>query len=460
MKVKSSRLLAIAVAGTLGAAGNAFATNGSFMIGFGAGSIGMGGVGVTSPQDTMCVGGNPACLAEFERPQFDVGAGLFDPRRRAGTTVMGGGDLRNPDNHPWSGVNTYLMPGMGFVFPFNDELTIGFAALAAGGGGSTYDPNFFGLHIDPNTNTAVRNENYLGAEILQLIVPITVTYRADKTNALGVSIVPARQRFMVQGIQAFAGFSTDPTHMTNTGHDFSNGLGMRLGWTGKYLDNRVTLGATWASKVSMGKLPLYAGTLPNQGSIDIPGNYAIGIGVKATDDLTVALDVQRNEFSDVPAFGNKGPDDQSLNMAACADQAGNGCHPNNLGGPSGPGFSWTDQTVYKLGVAYKNAFPSAFGEKLTLRAGYNYGKMPINPKYLLFSLLAPATTEKHITLGATYSLGDQSIFGFGSEGALTVAYMHAVKAKMEGPTTGTSGGGYASMEMFQNSLDIAYTLKF
>jgi long-chain fatty acid transport protein len=132
-----------------------------------------------------------------------------------------------------------------------------------------------------------------------------------------------------------------------------------------------------------------------------------------------------------------------------------------LGGAIGAGFSWTDQTVYKLGVAYKNALPSLFGEKLTLRAGYNYGKMPINKDYLLFSLLAPATTEEHITLGMTYSLGEQSIFGFGSEGALTLAYMHAVKKKIEGNTIGVGGGpGIASMEMFQNSLDIAYTLKF
>lgn len=450
MKVKSSRLLAIAVAGTLGAAGNAFATNGSFMIGFGAGSIGMGGVGVTSPQDSMCVGGNPACLGEFMTPQFDVGAGLFDPRRRSGTTVMDGGNS-------WSGVNTYLMPGMGFVFPFNDELTIGFAALAAGGGGSTYSPNFFGAA-----------KGYLGAEILQLIVPITATFKLDKTNVLGVSVVPARQRFMVQGLGNFSAFSVDPEHMTNKGHDFSNGLGIRLGWTGKYFDDRVTLGATYASKVSMGKLKLYAGTLPNGGSIDIPANYAFGIGLKATEDVTVALDVQKIEYSDVPAFGNIGPgvnagrdasvtSAYTLNMAGCPGIAPTFC----LGGAIGAGFSWTDQTVYKLGVAYKNAFPSLFGEKLTLRAGYNYGKMPINKDYLLFSLLAPATTEEHITLGMTYSLGEQSIFGFGSEGALTLAYMHAVKKKIEGDTIGTSGpAGIASMEMFQNSLDIAYTLKF
>lgn len=449
MKVNFSCVKAAAFVGLLAAPMGAFATNGSFMIGFGAGSIGMGGVGVTSPQDSTCAGANPACLGEFVSPQFDMGVGFFDPRRRSGTIAIAGAE-----GNSWSGVNTYLMPAMGFVFPFNDELTIGFAALAAGGGGSTFSPNFFGV-----------NNGNLGVELLQLIVPITVSYKLDKTNTIGISAVPARQRFLAQGIQNFEGMSSDPDHLSNKGHDYANGFGVRLGWNGKFLDNRVTLGATYGSKISMSKFRLYSGLFPNAGSMDIPENYAIGIGFKPVEQLTLALDIQQINYSDVPGFGHKGPDDTgALNIDTCTTVAGvrTCAGPTSLGLPGGAGFGWVDQTVYKLGVAYKNAFPSWFGEdKLTLRAGYNYGKAPINKKQLLFSLLAPATTEKHITLGLTYSLGDQSIFGFGSEGLVTVAYMHAVKNKIEGITTGTGGlPGMASMEMFQNSLDIAYTLKF
>lgn len=441
MRIKSKRLMVAAFAVALAAPVSALATNGYFVIGFGAGSVGMGGIGVTSPQDALCVGGNPACLGEFTTPQFSMGVGLFNPPRRAGTTVMAGSN----GEYERSDVNLYAIPGMGFVFPFNDNLSLGFAALGNGGAGTTFKPNFFGGGRD-----------YLGVDLVQLIVPITVAYKINPTNTFGFSVVPARQRFLAQGLENFAipAFSSDPSSVTGKGHDYANGMGVRGGWTGHYFGNKVTLGATYASKVFMHKLTNYRGLFAGEGSFDIPANYAIGIGIKPTENLTVALDIQKILYSDVPSVGNRGPD-PSGNLP-------NAAKGTLLGSPRGSGFGWKDQTVYKLGVAYSNAFPTIFGEnKLTLRTGFNYGKTPIQQDQLLFNLLAPATTEKHVTMGFTYSLGDQSILGFGSEGLLTMAFTRAYEKKMEGPVVGTGGErGIAGFAMYQNVLDIAYTLKF
>ncbi len=433
MRIKSNRLLAAAIVGLLSGSTSAFATNGSFMIGSGAGSIGMGGVGVTSPQDSMCVGGNPACLGEFIQPQFDIGAALFRPPRSATTTVMEGTGLYQD-----SEVNLYLLPSMGFVWPFDDQLTVGVAALPAGGGGVTFKPNFFGSAY-----------NYLGTDLVQLIVPITAAYKVNETNTVGASIVPARQRFLAQGLDAFKPFSASRDYLTNNGHDFANGLGARIGWMGYYFDRRVTLGATYATKVYMQKFENYRGLFAERGSFDIPSNYAFGIGVKPLENLTLALDVETIQYSDVPAFANRGPDSSgNLNV-------GSSGQPTSLGQPAGAGFGWKDQAVYKMGVAYKP------NDNWTLRAGYNYGKMPIQQDQVLFSVLATATTERHITAGFTYNLGEQSILGFGSEGALTFAWMYAPNTKLEGETVGTGGErGVAGMQMRQQSWDIAYTLKF
>lgn len=452
MKIQSNRLLAIAVTAMLGAAGNVYATNGSFMIGSGAGSIAMGGVGVTSPQDSMCVGGNPACLGEFDRPQFDVGAGIFNPPRSAALN----GAMSGNGEYVTSQVNWYLMPSMGFVFPFNDQLVLGFAALPAGGGGVTFAPNTGG---GTHGGNFFGDNGYLGTDLVQLIIPITVAYKVDKTNTLGVSVIPARQRFLAQGLGGqFRGWSSDPSHLSNNGHDFANGLGARIGWTGNYFDRRLSLGATYATKVSMGKFTQYAGLFPNGGSFDIPANFALGVGIKPAEDLTVALDVERIQYSGVPGFGHRGPDSEGqINIDIGTSQM--------LGASNGAGFGWKDQTVYKLGLAYK------VNDNWTVRAGYNYGKMPIQRDQLLFSVLATAVTEKHYTAGFTYNLGEQSIFGFGSEGALTFAYMRAPNTKIEGTTICTTGGtgcltgatdlvGLVGFEMRQQSLDIAYTLKF
>ncbi len=441
MRIKSNRLLAVAIVGLLSGSTSAFATNGSFMIGSGAGSIGMGGVGVTSPQDSMCVGGNPACLGEFIQPQFDVGAGLFRPPRSAATTVMSGNGT-----YVDSEVNLYLMPAMGFVWPFDDQLTVGIAALPAGGGGVTFAPNTGGA---ANGNNFFSSDNYLGTDLVQLIVPITAAYKVNEANTVGASIVPARQRFLAQGLSTFKSFSASPDHMTNNGHDFANGLGARIGWMGYYFDRRVTLGATYATKVYMQKFEHYRGLFAENGSFDIPSNFAFGIGVKPIESLTVALDWEKIQYSDVPAFANSGPDSSgNLNVGVSGEATA-------LGQPAGAGFGWIDQIVWKMGVAYKP------NDNWTLRAGYNYGRMPIQKDQLLFSVLATAVTEKHYTAGFTYSLGEQSILGFGSEGLLTFAWMYAPNVKVEGRTVGPAGElGLVGMQMRQQSWDLAYTLKF
>lgn len=257
MKIQTSRLLAmaVAVAGTFGIAGSAFATNGYFSIGYGAGSEGMGGVGVTT-QDSMCVGGNPACLGEFLTPQFDVGAGLFDARRRSGKGAVANssGNLTpalGAGGNGWSGVNTFLIPGMGFVFPFNDELTIGFAAIGNGGMNTSYKPNIFG--VGDNIDRVV------GVDMVQLMVPITVAYKANREHTVAASVVPARARFLAQGLQAMNSFSSDQDHLTDKGHDYANGMGVRIGWLGHFMEDRVQLGATYASKIFMSKFTKYSG---------------------------------------------------------------------------------------------------------------------------------------------------------------------------------------------------------
>lgn len=432
MTIKSSRLLAMAVASALSTAGSAYATNGYFSIGYGAGSEGIGGVGVTTPQDTLCVGGNPACLSAFDRPQFDVGVGMFDARRRSGIQDA---TLSPAGGNSWSDSNTFLIPGMGFVWPFNDQLTIGIAVLGNGGMDTSYKPNFFANISPPNTE-------YLGVNVVQLFVPITATWKFNEKQAVGVSMVPARQRFWAQGLQKFDSptWSSAPGYVTNNGHDMANGFGVRLGWLGHFADDKVSLGVTWASKVYMEEFEHYKGLFAQHGLFDVPENYAVGIAVKPVENWTVALDVQKILYSDVPSVGNRGP----------VPGGGLPLGEFKMGLEHGIGFGWSDMIVYKLGVVHK------YSDNLTLRAGYNYGKQPIPADQLTMSVLAPGVSEEHYTLGLTYNLGEQSILGFGSEGALTVSYVQSPTKRLVGP----SMDGTVDFEMRQKMLGLAYTLKF
>jgi len=267
-------------------------------------------------------------------------------------------------------------------------------------------------------------------------------------------------------LEAFNQFNLakDPAHFTNNGDDYAFGLGTRLGWRGKFMDDRLTLGATWASKVYMSKFEKYSSLFAKQGQLDIPENFGIGLAFKLTPDMNVALDITRTLYTGVAAIGNRGPGlvgfgmgpggtdtfgtdgiptiFNSLNSATynCSLGAGTGF----LGQDCGMGFGWKDQTVYKLGMDYR------VNDKWIVRGGLNYGKSPIPQDQLSFSLLAPATTEKHISVGATYALD--------TDMSLSFMYMQALSHKQESCDNNVID--CASFKMLQRHLEMDFTMKY
>jgi long-chain fatty acid transport protein len=178
--------------------------------------------------------------------------------------------------------------------------------------------------------------------------------------------------------------------------------------------------------------------MAEQGRFDVPETYGIGIAVKADPKVTLAADIVQINYSDIKSLANPG-----TQFPAIAGTL--------LGTDNGSGFGWKDQTVYKLGVVY------AYSQDLTLRAGYNYGKMPLTENNTIFNILAPATVEQHLTFGATWTMANKA--------ELSVSYMHAFSKGINGPINGVGGSGGGAvgypvnLEMDQNSLGIAYGWK-
>lgn len=437
MKPIVKSLLSLTIASALGVPGAAFATNGYFMPGIGAKSMGMGGVGIAYAQDSLAAGANPAGIADVGT-RVDVGISLFNPERRSAVWDGPGGvaGVFGFKGDSWSKNRHFLIPNMGMTMQWDDKFSIGMAAIGAGGMNTTYETNFF------KTSSSASASRVVGVDLMQLLVPITGSWRINDEHAIGASIVLARQRFAARGLEAFAlpAFQVvtadDVNQFTNKGYDYSNGYGYRLGWRGKFLDERLTLGATYASRVEFGKFKTYKGLFADAGEFDIPDNYGIGIALKPIEDLTIAADIVRINFSSVQSVGNRGPN--KIDVPAMADSQ------YQTGQPAGMGFGWNDQIVYKIGVDWK------VNNKWTVRAGYNTGKSPIPQDQLTFNLLAPATTEIHRMVGFTYNLDDES--------EVTMSFMHAQRRKQ-------SGCGFVlvdcvEIEMSQRAIDIAYALKW
>jgi len=222
----------------------------------------------------------------------------------------------------------------------------------------------------------------------------------------------------------------------------------------------LSVGAYYASRVYMTKFDKYKGLFAEQGDFDIPPHFGIGVAIKPNKKWTVAFDVTRTLYSDIASVGNPGPDNRAPGIFWPASF---GCPTDGrpveqnecaLGRDKGLGFGWKDQTVYKLGISYK------YNPKWTFRAGFNYGKAPIPSDQILFSLLAPATTEKHITLGFSYALSPQL--------EISMNYMHALKNTLTGKTPFYPDGiskfedlrkDNAAISMYQHSLGITIGYK-
>jgi long-chain fatty acid transport protein len=444
-----------ALASLLAAAIPAQATNGYFLPGFGVKSQGAGGVGIALQQDSLSQAANPANAVQTGK-RWDLGLSLFNPERSAttgpdlpvGISPEGGFGFGRSST---SSNTMFLMPDFGFTMPLNDRLSVGFALVGNGGMNTTFRQNimaspFFAFAPDGGLNQVT------GVDLMQLIAPLTVAYKLTEQQSVGVSLNLAAQRFAAYGLGQFGlfGISSAPSRLTNNGHDYSYGAGIRLGWLGRFMDDRLSLGATWASRTYMSKFGLYRGLFAEQGDFDMPENYGLGLAIKATDKLTAAFDVVKILYSDVASVGNPGPGTATGSGVSQTEVVTLGFSPSTaplkLGNNQGMGFGWTDQTVYKLGFIYD------YSDDLTLRAGYNYGKSPVRNDQLVFSALAPGIVEKH------YSIGFTKKFKGETNWELSGTYMNVA-------TNSQSGCGQAvvdcvSYSMNQHILGVSFGVKY
>lgn len=424
---RRSRQVLVVLAITLAlAAPSAYATNGYFSHGYSLYESGMGGAGVAYPQDCLAAATNPAGMVLVGNCTV-LGVTFFKPQR---STVISGSGAGANGTYDGNGNSSFIIPQLGYNRMLNDTMSLGVAVYGNGG-------------LDTSYTTAIPlfGTTRAGVDLSQLIIAPTFAWKINASNSVGISLNFAYQMFSAYGLQNFDNpfVSTSPGHVTNKGQDSATGWGLRVGWIGQ-ISPTVTLGATYQTVTTMGRFGNYSGLFANQGEFDIPASYAAGVAVQMNPKTTIAADVERIQYSGVPAVANP-----MSNLFGCP--AFGGTNPSNcLGGSSGPGFGWQDITVVKVGVAYQ------VSPTLTVRAGYNHGDNPITSSNVLFNVLAPGVVTDHVTLGATWTVAPDR--------ELTVAYMHAFTNSVTGPIPAAFGGGTANISLSEDSLGAAYRWRF
>lgn len=423
------RLLPIAAACL---AGPALATNGYFAHGYGLKAKGMGGVATALAQDSMGGATNPAGMV-FAGARMDIGLDVFMPDRDAERSGAGFPTLNGKVT---SDSKTFYVPEAGYNNMLSNNLSLGVTVYGNGGLNTTYPQGNFNCGGGPANMLC--GSGTLGVDLSQLIIAPTVAYKIGAQHSVGVSLLLGYQRFEAVGLQAFDNapgfppFTGAPGYVTNNGYDSSTGVGLRVGWQGRFTD-WLTVGAAYASKMNMSSFDRYKGLFAGGGDFDIPSHYNLGVALMPAPGWTLALDVGRINYSDVP----------SVNNPSSAQAP--------LGAANGPGFGWQDIDVVKLGVSWQ------VNDAWTLRMGYNKGDNPIGSADVTFNILAPGVMKQHYTLGFTYAVSKTS--------EITAAFMTAPRQTVTGPSLfnavlGAGAGGNETIGMKQSSFGLAWGVKF
>lgn len=399
----------------------AFATNGYFTHGYGVQAQGTAGTAIALPQDALAIANNPAGISSLGQ-RADIGATLFNPDRSA--SIKGNAAGAN-GQYDGNGKEYFLIPEFGYIQPLAHDVTVGLALYGNGGMNTNYKKNPY---------AAFGNSGSAGVNLAQIFLSPAVAWQFAEGQSIGVSANLLYQRFSATGIQGFAGFSENGKALSDQGNDSSTGIGARLGWSGQ-LGDKVTLGATWASKIKATRFKKYEGLFAGQGDFDVPENYGIGIAYRPVPQLALSADVQRIEYGDIKSVANPFSV-QSLGAG------------NIFGSSNGVGFGWNSINVYKLGAVYQ------YSPALILRAGYSHSDQPVPASQTLLNILAPGVIQDHASIGASWQVDQHS--------ELSVAYTHGFKNKVSGKNSipANFGGGEANLEMNQHILALAYGYKF
>ncbi|MCP3849933.1 MAG: long-chain fatty acid transporter [Gammaproteobacteria bacterium] len=461
-----NRLLAAAVTAAILIPTTAMATNGSFMMGNGTKANGRAGVGIAMHDSAVSGADNPAAMVRVGN-RIDFGIQIFEPDRAAEISDNSGNPLAGagypvPTSYDFkqdgNGDGPFYIPEGGFNYMLSDDMSLGLTVVGTGGMNTNYTDG-----IIPFNGASFPHD--VGINLEQVRILPTLSFKVNDNHSVGVSLQIAYQQFKAWGLDGFTGTnsmlvpvpsppfpaafapmdpqtSQAPNKLSGKGRDDAWGFGLSLGWQGSFMNDRLTVGVVYNSEIDMDEFDEYKGLFAEDGSLDVPENYGIGIAFKATEQLLLGLDIQQINYSDVDAIGNplqSGPNNTGNNMFDSTKY---------LGTNSGSGFGWDDMTVYKLGAEYQ------WNQQLTLRAGYSMADNPVDKDQTFFNILAPAVIEEHATIGMTYVLPQ------GSE--ISMFYMHAFENKVKGRNSipAAFGGGEADIKMSQDAFGIAYGWNF
>lgn len=356
------------------------ATNGMYLTGYDAGTIGRAGANLAIGDTPLAFNVNPAALCELDGRQVSVDLSILAP-----SLTFSNGLNRNVDAES----RYFPLPAVAYVRAERDSRWIwGIGLIAQGGLGATFE--------DLNTPFGTKDETH--SQVRCASITPTIAYRINDDMGLGaaLNIGYADASFRFYPRTSFFN-RMDPAN-SFFGVDLHQAAGpqisARLGWWWRASDH-VSFGAAYQTKtdatfdggdltVNFENHPLLQRKVHYQAEVEgftFAAQAGVGIAVRPNPRWTVAADVKRYFW-----------DDAIDTIRVRGEKPKESGAPRTIDLPFV--FNWKDQWVFATGADYQAT------DALTLRAGYNYGSNPVPSDTL--TPLFPATVEHHVSAGAAW----------------------------------------------------------
>ena len=474
--MKKTIKLAVVAAMAMGAT-SAFATNGDNLIGLGAKSRGMAGIGIGMSHGAESGLSNPALISDDEvtfggtifMPDVNFNNAMTYPVSPTQTQTVGATQAQ-------SASDLSVIPEVAVSIKVNENFVWGIGMYGVAGMGVDYRDDLASYDSNMNYQGTLSGTNQMltNLQLMRFAVPLTY-----KTNGISVAVSPILQygslaiSYNNGGLVTAPQINPDGTVTYNdmpvnsgTGVSQDFGVGYNIGLA--YETDSFTIGAVYTSSIDM-EYKNQISTASKQfgmnrglglsDHLEQPAEYGIGASYTFSGN-TLAIDYKNIAWSSAKGYKD---------------------------------FKWEDQDVIIVGYQYK-------AKKWALRLGYNYASNPIKEQAAANMNLPgqydgavinyfnaagfPATVESHYAIGGSYDISDTIGIDFAYTYAPEVTesyntsalsqyqvYAQAYAAGLQqGYTPAQAAGGaqqaagatssQATVKHSQQAISLAMTIKF
>lgn len=396
-------IMVLAVAVCIAWDKEAYAGNGTRMIGFSARDSAMAGATTASADDTSCLVRNPAGLVRIGNKidveymnilPHDIIMDVEGPTRAAlGNTTFGNVGLVQTSTIDYlPGGNA----GISYRLPCTDKYPVSIGCGIFTMAGIAVN------HNSPRLNSALlTNGNYdKMVDLRSMRIAPGIAFAINDNVSLGATGNIALQGFRTN-LASSTVIANQYQQTAGAGDwDFAPGGGFTVGLLYK-INEMLSLGTSYESRTWMGNHYKYKDL--ELFLIDEPPVINVGLSVKPVKNLELTYDMRYINWT-------------AVKVARLAPIAG--------------GFGWRDQWVFATGGEY------TMFDKLKLRLGYNYGQTPLKQQNIFANALLPLIMEHHVTTGFSYLITKDLSFD--------LTWEHHFKATMSDDGTGDTYSEYGN----------------